>query len=439
MIKQKYGTLLFSFLTVISAVVSVYFFEKEFLFSLSFAIGSIICALCAYTEYLYEKNKDFQIEKSDLSTEMVINYSNLSLAISFLGYMIFIIIGIYFISLAGTDYQNYKGFEYVMIAIASYFIVVYFFKIFKLLKKVSQKDILIINNQGIILNSEKMLWSDITNEKLIKKQEHREHSKYEVDVQYLNLNHKNKKVEFQIDDLDQQDYKIEKYLKFFRAKFQKSDFRSPENQEIKTEISIFENILKFNDLFSLSEKELQKNLEDIRFQAKKHPSELKAYCESFTKFEETNLDSIYYALSEDTDMWKEFLANEFIRLFAIAKKSNDSKTIFKVLDEILYDSEPSSASRKVIDHLYQELSNNDDKIRLKALIFIDSWLDEEDLSKGNIIIQKMQRMTKDHNWKIRWCANDILSSYNIFTDDEIAIPFQDKLNAKLNDQYEIDQ
>ncbi|WP_404986415.1 hypothetical protein ACI513_04800 [Chryseobacterium sp. M5] len=438
MIKQKYGTLLFSFLTVISAVLSVYFFEKEFLFSLSFAIGSIICALCAYTEYLYQKEKDFQIEKSDFSTEMVINYSNLSLAISFLGYLIFIIVGIYFISLVGTDYQNYKGFEYVMIAIASYFIVVYLFKIIKLLKKVSQKDILIINNQGIILNSEKMLWSNIKDERLIKKQEHREHSKYEVDVQYLTLNYKNQKVEFQIDDLDQQDYKIEKCLKFFRSKFQKSDFRNPENQEIKTDISIFENILKFNDLFSLSEKELQKNLEDIRFQAKKHPSELKAYCESFTKFEETNLDSIYYALSEDTDMWKEFLANEFIRLFEIAKKSNDSKTIFKILDEILYDSEPSSASRKVIDYLYQELSDNDDKIRLKALTFIDSWLDEGDFSKGNIIIQKMQKMTKDNNWKIRWCANDILSSYNIFTDDEIAIPFQDKLNAKLNNQYEID-
>lgn len=438
MIKQKYGTLLFSFLAVISAVLSVYFFEKEFLFSLSFAIGSIICALCAYTEYLYQKEKDFQIEKSDFSTEMVINYSNLSLAITFLGYLIFIIVGIYFISLAGTDYQNYKGFEYVMIAIASYFIVVYLFKIFKLLKKVSQKDILIINNQGIILNSEKMLWSNIKNERLIKKQEHREHSKYEVDVQYLTLNYKNQKVEFQIDDLDQQDYKIEKCLKFFRSEFQKSDFRNPENQEIKTDISIFENILKFNDLFSLSEKELQKNLEDIRFQAKKHPSELKAYCESFTKFEETNLDSIYYALSEYTDMWKEFLANEFIRLFEIAKKSNDSKTIFKILDEILYDSEPSSASRKVIDYLYQELSNNDDKIRLKALTFIDSWLDEEDFSKENIIIQKMQKMTKDNNWKIRWCANDILSSYNIFTDDEITIPFQDKLNAKLNNQYEID-
>lgn len=84
------------------------------------------------------------------------------------------------------------------------------------------------------------------------------------------------------------------------------------------------------------------------------------------------------------------------------------------------------------------MSNNDDKIRIKALTFIDSWLDEEDFSKGNIIIQKMQKMTKDNNWKIRWCANDILSSYNIFTDDEIAIPFQDKLNAKLNNQYEID-
>ncbi|MFL9832877.1 hypothetical protein [Chryseobacterium terrae] len=438
MVKQKYGTLIFSFLTVISAAISVYFFEKEFLFSLSFAIGSIICALCAYTEHLYEKEKDFQIEKSDFSTEMVINYSNVSLIISFLGYLIFIIIGIYFIGLAGTDYQNYKGFEYVMIAIAFYFIVAYLFKIFKLLKKVSQKDILIINNQGITLNSEKMLWCDIKNERLIKKQEYREHSKYKIDVQYLALNYKNKKVEFQIDDLDQQDYKIEKCLKFFRVQFQKKDFRNSEKQERKTGISIFENILKFNDLFSLPEKELQKNLEDTRLQAKNYPNELELYCESITEFEETNLDSIYYALSEDTDVWKEFLCNEFIRLFDIAKKSNQSKTIYKILEEIFYDSEPSSASRKVIDYLYQELSNNDDKIRLKALICIDSWLDEADLTKGNIIIQKIQKMTKDHNWKIRWCANDILSSYNIFTDDEIAIPFQDKLNAKLNNQYEID-
>ena len=78
MIKQKYGALLFSFLTVISAVLSVYFFEKEFLFSFSFAIGSIICALCAYTEYLYEKEKDFKIEKSDFSTETV-SYTHLTL------------------------------------------------------------------------------------------------------------------------------------------------------------------------------------------------------------------------------------------------------------------------------------------------------------------------------------------------------------------------
>lgn len=438
MIKQKYGAILFSIITTIFIALSVYFFEKEFLFSLSFAIGSIICVLCAYQEYVYQKKKDFQIEKSDFLTEIIINYSNLSLAISFLGYLIFIIIGIYFIDLAGTDYQNYKGFEYVMIAIASYFIVVYLFKIFKLLKKISQKDILVINNQGIILNSEKMLWSDIKNEKLVKKQEFREHSKYEVDVQYLTFSHKNKKAEFQIDDLDQQDYLIEKYLRFFRAKFQKSDFRNSENQETNAKASIFEDVLKFTDLFSLSQTELNQNLENIRFLAESNPIELKKYCKNITDFDETNLDSIYYALSEDTDKWKELLASEFIRLFEVAKKGDQSKRIFAILDEIFYDAEPSSSSEKVIDYLYQEMSNNDDKIRLKALICIDSWLDDDDFSKGNIVIQKMQRMTKDSNWKIRWCANNILSSFKIFHEDEIAILFQDKMNAKLGNPYEID-
>jgi hypothetical protein len=88
--------------------------------------------------------------------------------------------------------------------------------------------------------------------------------------------------------------------------------------------------------------------------------------------------------------------------------------------------------------LYQELSNTNDKIRLKALNLINIWLEEEDISRNNIIIKKILMMTKDNNWKIRWCAHDILSSYNIFSDDEIAISFVDKLKAKVNNQYEID-
>ncbi|NPA10224.1 MAG: hypothetical protein GXO46_14705, partial [Chlorobi bacterium] len=92
----------------------------------------------------------------------------------------------------------------------------------------------------------------------------------------------------------------------------------------------------------------------------------------------------------------------------------------------------------IIDYLYKELSNTNDKIRLKALNLINAWLEEENISRSNMIIQKILMMTKDNNWKIRWCAHDILCSYNIFSDDEIAIPLADKLKAKINNPYEID-
>lgn len=438
MVKQKLGLLLFSFLTVISAGLSVYFFEKEIIFSIGFAVVSVICILCAYSEFLYEKNKKIIIDEETFPKEIIINYSTLSQSVQLLGYLIFIIGGIYFISLVGFDYKKYEGFEYVMIAIAFYLIITYLYKIVRVLKKSSEKDVLIICNDGIVLNSEKMLWNHIKNEKIIKKQEYVEHSKYKVDVQYLSLMHQNKNIDFKIDELDHQDYLIEQYLKVFRERFQKTNFRHENLQKEEKETFIFENILKINDLFLLSEKERGENLENISLLAQNNPSELKKYCESILDFTDTNLDSIYYALSEKGNYFEDFLANEFIRLFEAAKKSKDSKEVFNILDEIYHDGESSSASKKVTDYLYQELSNIEDRIRLKALNFINLWLNEEDISKGNTIIQKMKMMIKDRNWKIRWCANNILSSYNIFQKDEIAISFQDKLNAKFNNQYEID-
>ncbi|MCY1661483.1 hypothetical protein [Chryseobacterium sp. SL1] len=438
MIKQKFGTALFCILTIICLIVAIFFSKQDLFFTIIPSLGSLICALCAVSENIYHKNRNVFIDDNSLLSEANINYSKLSLAISVIGYLVFIILGMYFIKLAGLDYTKYKRGDYFMIGISAFFIISYSIKIIKVIKKYSAKNILIISNNGIQLNHEYMIWSNIKNEKILIKKEVTEYSKYETEVKYLSLYDKNKKIEFKIDDLDTADYFIEQYLKLYKNRFLKQNFGSSFKKMPEKDFSAFESIPKIDDLFSLDEKELQKNLDNIGVLAKNNPDELKSYCESITNFEETNLDSIYYALSESAEDWKDFLNNEFIRLFEIAKKSPASNSIFTILDEILYELEPSQSPRKIIDYLYKELSNKNDKIRLKALNLINAWLEEEDISRSNIIIQKILTMTKDNNWKIRWCTHDILSSYNIFSDDEIAISFVDKLKAKVNNQYEID-
>lgn len=438
MIKQKFGTALFCILTIICLIVAIFFSKQDLFFTIIPSLGSLICALCAVSENIYHKNRNVFIDDNSLLSEANINYSKLFLAISVIGYLIFIILGMYFIKLAGLDYTKYKRGDYFMIGISTFFIISYSIKIIKVIKKYSAKNILIISNNGIQLNHEYMIWSNIKNEKILIKKEVTEYSKYETEVKYLSLYHKNKKIEFKIDNLDTPDYFIEQYLKLYKNRFLKQNFGSSFKKMPEKDFSAFESIPKIDDLFSLDEKELQKNLDNIGVLAKNNPDELKSYCESITNFEETNLDSIYYALSENAEDWKDFLGNEFIRLFEIAKKDPFSNNIFDILDEILYELEPSQSSRKIIDYLYKELSNTNDKIRLKALNLINAWLEEEDISRSNMIIQKILMMTKDNNWKIRWCAHDILSSYNIFSDDEIAIPLADKLKAKINNQYEID-
>ncbi|MDO3426664.1 hypothetical protein QWT87_17425 [Chryseobacterium sp. APV1] len=438
MIKQKFGTALFCILTIICLIVAIFFSKQDLFFTIIPSLGSLICALCAVSENIYHKNRNVFMDDNSLLSEANINYSKLSLAISVIGYLVFIILGMYFIKLAGLDYTKYKRGDYFMIGISAFFIISYSIKIIKVIKKYSAKNILIISNNGIQLNHEYMIWSNIKNEKILIKKEVTEYSKYETEVKYLSLYHKNKKIEFKIDNLDTPDYFIEQYLKLYKNRFLKPNFGSSFKKMPEKDFSAFESIPKIDDLFSLDEKELQKNLDNIGVLAKNNPDELKSYCESITNFEETNLDSIYYALSENAEDWKDFLDNEFIRLFEITKKSPASNSIFTILDEILYELEPSQSPRKIIDYLYKELSNKNDKIRLKALNLINAWLEEEDISRSNIIIQKILTMTKDNNWKIRWCTHDILSSYNIFSDDEIAISFVDKLKAKVNNQYEID-
>lgn len=436
--KQKFGTLFFSVSAIIALVIGLFCIKKEFYFSLMFLILFLICGISAYGEYLYHKSKKTLIEKTKLPNEISASASKADNIISILNYSIFIVLGFYFLDLVGSDYKKFSRQDYFILLIAGILILGYTWKAIKqIIKLLSKKIYIRINNNGVTLHdSPLMSWNNIRNEKVITRKEISDYSKYETEMKYLSLFYKSKRIELKIDELDVPDYLLEQYLKIYRECFNQTNNMHIDNTSEKETGSVFENIINIDALLSLNKKELDKEIKKINVLAEKHPQDLTAYCEGVTDFKEGNLSSIYFALSENSNIWGDFLANEFIRLFEKAKKSSD-KEIYDTMDDIICDYKASYSS-KVSNYLYNELSSTTDKFRLKALLNIDLWMDFENIQKSDYIVQKIVKMLKDNHWKIRWVANNVLTNFNIFQKEEIEISFIDKIRGKIGNPYEIE-
>jgi len=325
-----------------------------------------------------------------------------------------------------------------MLIVSGVLIFGYVWKIIKeVIQILSKKVYLLINNKGIALDGGSLMhWNEIRNEKIITRKEIPDDSKYETQVKYISLFHKSKRMELKIDELDIPDYALEQYLKIYRDRFNQSNSKDTVKKSNIESQSVFENIMNIEELLSLSENELDKEIKKISALAEEYPQDLSKYCNNILDFKESNVSSIYFALSEKSDSWGDFLANEFIRLFEKAKLNNDEK-IYDILDEIICDYK-SSYSPKVAGYLYNQFNNPTDKIRLKALWYIDSWMDLENIQKSDYAVKKIVKMLKDDNWKVRWMANDILTTFKIFQKKEIEISFIDKIKAKFGNPYEIE-
>ncbi|RKS97867.1 hypothetical protein [Chryseobacterium defluvii] len=429
--KQKFGTIFFSVSAIIALAIGLFFVKQELLFSVIFFISSFICGVSAYQEHLYHKNKKTLVEKTKIPNEISVGFSKLDNCISILGCSIFIILGFYFLNLTGFEYKKFSRQDYFILLIAGALIVGYAWKIIKKIIQISSnKAGLFISNRGIALHGNSLMnWNEIRNEKVITREERTDGSRYKTEVKYLSLFHQSKGIELKIDDLDIADYTLEQYLKIYRERFN----QTIDNSSEKETRSVFESIINIDALLSLSEKELDNEIKKINSLAEKYPQDLAKYCETIVDFKESNLNTIYFALSENSDIWGDFLASEFIRLFEKAKISKDQE-IYHVMDEIICD----SYFPKVTTYLYNELNNTYDRIRLKALWYMDSWMDFENIQKNDHMVQKIVKMLKDNHWKIRWMANNVLTNFNIFQKEEIEISFIDKLKGKVGNPYEID-
>ena len=169
--------------------------------------------------------------------------------------------------------------------------------------------------------------------------------------------------------------------------------------------------------FALEEKETKKFLNDVVSFADKNPDEIKQYCYSITLSEFSSLTIVYEALSEYSNDWTDFLADEFIRIVNVIEKGKDKPGFLEVLESIDVESiykKNDAAFIKSLDFLTSKLdTDKSDKFNIHLLELIDNFIleidDETEFMEYSNWISKVKRLENNGSKKVKAKAKEVLS------------------------------
>ena len=191
-------------------------------------------------------------------------------------------------------------------------------------------------------------------------------------------------------------------------------------------------IINFWDIEEESDRE--KLIEEIRkYSEVKTEAELVPEIrEHFNQIQLSGIGIIYEALSKNPLKWSNFFREEYERAFESAEQSEKAFSILDSLEEISFVDKTKLESRdELIKLLENNLSNNKESIRYKAIWYLGDWIGDDNKDKYSNVIHKIISKLEDDNWKIRNCAKNVLEEMNKLPKD-YKVSFLDKLKVKFN-------
>ncbi|KAF2340351.1 HEAT repeat domain-containing protein [Flavobacterium tistrianum] len=357
----------------------------------------------------------------------VLNYSIKGGVFHIAWNMVFVVLGIYFLSLINVEKITFKFTDLVLPIVAVLFIIVYGKKAVMTLFNFHKK--IIFSQEGLELNEVFYEWKDIIFPRVIAKTEHT--AKYNLSYKefYLTFVYKQKTIEIKIDDYNVSENEIKELLKKYTPKFTPSTMS--ENKIVYEPIHDFDQIITLEQYYSLEHEDSEEAIQDVQKLAVKDLDGIKRFCENQLFVQPDKVSFIYYSLSEDEDIdkWADFLSDEFSRVFQIALNQNKIKELTPVLYEILVEDISSYNTGQVRETLLKGLDHKDLETRLNALEFLQDWSDEEVLKSNSIVVSKLRQKLKDPEWKMRWKASKFLEQYKIAFESLSAL---DKLRRFIN-------
>ncbi|WP_289660603.1 HEAT repeat domain-containing protein [Flavobacterium panacagri] len=357
----------------------------------------------------------------------VLNYSIKGGVFHIAWNMVFVVLGIYFLSLINIEKIRFKFGDLVLPIVAVLFIIVYGKKAVMTLFNFHKK--IIFSQEGLELNEIFYEWKDIIFPRVIAKTEHT--AKYNLSYKefYLTFVYKQKTIEIKIDDYDVSENEIKELIKKYTPKFTPSTMS--ENKIVYEPIHDFDQIITLEQYYDLEHEDSEEAIQDVQKLAVKDLDGIKRFCENQLFTQPDKVSFVYYSLSEDEDIdkWADFLSDEFSRVFQIALNQNKIKELTPVLYEILVEDISSYNAGQVRQTLLKGLDHKDLETRLKALEFLQDWIDEEVLKSNLTIVSKLRQKLKDPEWKMRWKASKLLEQYKITFE---SLSTLDKLRRFIN-------
>ncbi|MFD2941730.1 hypothetical protein ACFS3A_16930 [Flavobacterium notoginsengisoli] len=357
----------------------------------------------------------------------VLNYSIKGGVFHIVWNMVFVVLGIYFLSIINVEKIRFKFGDLVLPIVAVLFIIVYGKKAVMTLFNFHKK--IIFSQEGLELNEIFYEWKDIIFPRVIAKTEHT--AKYNLSYKefYLTFVYKQKTIEIKIDDYDVSENEIKELIKKYTPKFTPSTMS--ENKTVYEPIYDFDQIITLEQYYDLEHEDSEEAIKDVQKLAVKDLDGIKRFCENQLFVQPDKVSFIYYSLSEDEDIdkWAGFLSDEFSRVFQIALNQNKIKELTPVLYEILVEDISSYNAGQVRQILLKGLDHKDLETRLKALEFLQDWIDEEVLKSNSIVVSKLRQKLKDPEWKMRWKASKLLEHYKIAFE---SLSTLDKLRRFIN-------
>ncbi|SFD57281.1 HEAT repeat domain-containing protein [Flavobacterium phragmitis] len=357
----------------------------------------------------------------------VLNYSIKGGVFHIAWNMVFVVLGIYFLSIINIEKIRFKFGDLVLPIVAVLFIIVYGKKAVMTLFNFHKK--IIFSQEGLELNEVFYEWKDIVFPRVIVKTEHT--AKYNLSYKefYLTFVYKQKTIEIKIDDYNVSENEIKELLKKYTPKFTPSTIS--EEKTIYEPILDFDQIITLDHYYDLEHEDSEEAIKDVQKLAVKDLDAVKRFCENQLFVQPDKVSFIYYSLSEDEDIdkWADFLSDEFSRVFQIALNQNKMKELTPVLYEILVEDISSYNAGRVRETLLKGLDHKDLETRLKALEFLQDWIDEEVLKSNSIVVSKLRQKLKDPEWKMRWKAGKLLEQYKIAFE---SLSMLDKLRRFIN-------
>jgi len=191
------------------------------------------------------------------------------------------------------------------------------------------------------------------------------------------------------------------------------------------------NDIELEMYFGLSDEDSEQYLNEILRYCDTNFEDVKKLCQKTIPSSVSPHYVIFTALSQDWEKWGGFLVDEYIRIYKNAKKDSDPEEYMDSLLSIEIPDSDKSRFKKIIDYIFLDIRNSDDRIVQMAIQQLGYLIDESNYQEHKNYIDQIKSNVNHPNRKIRLTTFEFLKYFPQIPKTEYKLQISDQLRIKM--------